>query len=350
MIKYKFAYNSQNQTIDVQTLSKENKTDKFRCLGCEHELVPVLGEKRVKHFRHKVITDINCSPETYLHKLAKIKFYETYQNCLTNNQPFNIKFLTFPVCNFYQNDFLISCHLDSEKKEFDLTKYFKKIYIECKEDSFIPDILLEAENQDKIFFEIVVTHSSSQEKIKSKYRIIEFVIKSEEDIKTIESCCLEQSEMIKFFNFKKIPRGNYCQGRCFQGIIPYDKEPLPYNIFVVYNNGKSAIIHQTLKEIESLLSRIRHFEYVVITEETDKGYLYRSKVVEIHQKGLQIKNCFLCRYHAFNQSWSREGTIFCKFLKESGNSNMATDCQYFRADSQVYSQYLEPPQEEDEFF
>ncbi len=116
MIKYKFAYNAQNQTIDVQTLSKENKTDKFRCLGCGHELVPVLGEKRVKHFRHKVITEINCSPETYLHKLAKIKFYKTYQNCLTKNQAFNIKFLTFLVCDFYQQDFLIYCHLDSEKK------------------------------------------------------------------------------------------------------------------------------------------------------------------------------------------------------------------------------------------
>jgi hypothetical protein len=89
-------------------------------------------------------------------------------------------------------------------------------------------------------------------------------------------------------------------------------------------------------------SQIVYFEYVVITENTDKGYLYRSKVIESYQKGLKIKNCFLCRYHAFNQSWSREGTIFCKFLKESGNSNMATDCQYFRADSQVFSRYLEP--------
>jgi competence CoiA-like predicted nuclease len=105
MIKYKFAYNSQNQTIDVQTLSKDNQTEKFRCLGCGHELVAVLGKKRAKHFRHKIITEINCSPETYLHKLAKTKFYEVYQNCLTNHEPFYIKFLTFLICIFYQNDF-----------------------------------------------------------------------------------------------------------------------------------------------------------------------------------------------------------------------------------------------------
>jgi hypothetical protein len=347
MIKYRFAYNSQNQTIDVNTLSKKNKTEDFRCVGCGHELVAVLGEKRVKHFRHKVITEINCSPETYLHKLAKIKFYEIYQNCLKNNEPFNIKFLTFPVCDFYHNDFLISCHLDSDKKVFDLTKYFKKIYMECKEGDFVPDILLEAENQEKMFFEVVVTHGSSQEKINSAYRVIEFIIKSEEDIKVIESCLLEQSETIKFINFKSIQKSNYCQGKCYQGIVPYDKRPLLYNIFIIYQNGKSTISRKSLEQIELLKFKVLHFEYVALTEDTDKGYIYRNQVVKSYQKGLNIKNCFLCRYHALNQSWSREGTIFCKFLKESGSSNMATDCQYFRADSEVFSQYLEPPQEED---
>ena len=75
IIKYRFAYNYQKELIDVQTLSKEHKlaTDNFKCLSCEHEMVAVLGEKRIKHFRHKVITEINCSPETYLHKIAKIK-------------------------------------------------------------------------------------------------------------------------------------------------------------------------------------------------------------------------------------------------------------------------------------
>jgi hypothetical protein len=347
MIKYKFAYNSLDQTIDVQTLSKENKTEKFRCLGCGHELVAVLGEKRVKHFRHKVSIEINCSPETYLHKLAKLRFYEVYQNCLANNEPFYIKLLTFPVCNFYKNDFLISCHLDSEKQEFDLSKYFKKISIECKEGAFVPDVLLEAENQEKMFFEVVVTHSSTQKKINSSYRIIEFIIKSEEEIKIIESHLLEQSETIRFINFKQIKRGNYCQGKCSKGIVPYEKTPLLYNIFIIYSNGKSAIVRQTLVEIELLQSKILHFEYVVLTENTDKGYLYRSKVVKSYQEGWEIKNCFLCRYHALNQSWTKEGTIFCKFLKKIGNSNMATNCQYFRADFQAFSQYLEPPQEED---
>lgn len=347
MIKYKFAYNSHNQTVDVQTLLRENKAEKFRCLGCGHEVVAVLGEKRVKHFRHKVIIEINCSPETYLHKLAKIRFYEIYQNCLKNNEPFTIKFLVSSVCNFYQNDFLTLCKLDSDKKEFDLLKYFKKIYMECQEGNFIPDILLEAENQEKIFFEVVVTHSSSQKKIKSGYRIIEFFIKSEDDIKIIESRLLEESETLKFINFKRIHKGNYCQGKCHEKIIPYDKRPLLYNIFIISNNGKSSIIKKTLEELELLKSRVLHFEYVALPEMADIGDIYRSKVIESYQKGLKIKNCFLCRYHALNQSLSREGIIFCKFLKESGNSNMATDCQYFRADSKVFSEYLEPPQKED---
>jgi len=347
MIKYKFAYDSRNQTIDIQTLSKESKRGEFRCLGCGRELVAVLGEKRVKHFRHKVI-EVDCSPETYLHKLAKTRFYETYQNCLAKNQPFNIEVKTNKVCNFYQEDFCRSCKIGVSYRNFDLTKYFKKIFMECREGAFIPDVLLEAENQDKIFVEIAVTHRSSQEKVKSGYRIIELTIKSEEDIKVIESCCLSwHTETIKFINFKKrLQVGNHCQGQCVRGIRPHAKCELNYELFVIYKSGKSVIFKGRLGTIELLQYKILYSEYLVITEDTYKPDLYRAKVIEAYQKRLNIRNCFLCRYHALNTSWTQEGTIFCKFLKKVGNSNMAVDCQYFRADSEVFSQYLDDSQEE----
>jgi len=67
--------------------------------------------------------------------------------------------------------------------------------------------------------------------------------------------------------------------------------------------------------------------------------LYKYKVVEAFQKGLKFKNCFLCRYNAQNQSQSNSGAVFCKFLKIAGNSDMANNCQYFRPDAQVFSQY-----------
>jgi hypothetical protein len=339
MIKYKFAYNSQEKIIDIQTLSKSSKQGNYICLGCGHEMVPVLGEKKVKHFRHKVIKEINCSPETYLHKLAKTKFYQTYQDCLENDKPFKIRLLTYPICNFYENDFLTTCQLSVKLKEFELTKFFKKIYLECKEGSFIPDVLLESDKQEKIFFEVAVTHFSSEAKVQSNYRIIEFSINSEDDIKKIESAILEESDEIKFLNFKNKPKGNWCNGKCSNGIVPNASERLIYNIFVVYQNGRSAFIKLPLDYLETLLPQILHFEYISLEQQEDVGSFYRNKVIETHSKKINIRNCFLCRYHAQNESWSKEGTIFCKFLKNTGNSNMASDCKYFRADPQSFYKY-----------
>jgi len=339
MIKYQYCLDSHQNTINIQNLSKQNREGIFTCLGCGHEMVPVLGEKRVKHFRHKVVKEINCSPETYLHKLAKNKFYEIYQDCLNNDKPFKIRILTYPICNFYKDDFLVTCQLSDKLEEFELTKFFKKIYLESKEDSFIPDVLLEANNQEKIFFEVVVTHTSSQEKINSKYRIIEFFISSEEEIKNIESCVLQESNKIHFMNFKRQPQGKWCNGKCLNEIIPYASDILLHNAFVIYKNGKSAFIRESLDHIESIQSKLLHFEHISLKEHSDIGSFYKYKIVEAFQKGLKFKNCFLCRYHAQNQSWNSSGAVFCKFLKKAGNSNMATDCQYFKPDAQVFSQY-----------
>ncbi|TYQ26861.1 hypothetical protein PseudUWO311_10745 [Pseudanabaena sp. UWO311] len=340
MIKYKFAYDSQQKIIDIQTLSKATKQSDFICLGCGNEMVPVLGEKKVKHFRHKVIREINCSPETYLHKLAKTKFYQTYQDCLDNNKPFKIRILKYPVCNFYEKDFLTTCLLKPNIQEFELTQFFKKIYLEHKVDSFIPDVLLESDNKEKIFFEVVVTHLPSEAKINSNYRIIQFIINSEENIKEIESCILEESHRIQFINFKKMnKKDDWCKGKCINGIVPYAEKELLHNAFIIDKNGRSRFIRKSIDYMELLHSKVLYFEYVRLTDCIEEGDFYKHKIVEAYRKDLKIKNCFLCRYHAEKIHENISQGVFCKFLKKSGDSNMAVDCQYLRPDPQVFSNY-----------
>ena len=228
---------------------------------------------------------------------------------------------------------------------FDLTDYFKQVFIESREKSFIPDILLQANNQEKIFFEVVVTHASSVDKVDSGYRIIECLITCEKDIEIIESCLLEESEAIQFINFKHDLEES-CRGECYKSydkIIPYDKRLASYWGFIIYKNGKSLLFKaKTLDEIDDYKKRqLLHFEYIS-HKQIDLwsfGELYRNKVVETYEKGLRIKNCFLCRYHAINRYSSEEGAIFCKFLKKCVKSNEAANCQYLRPDSKVFSQY-----------
>jgi hypothetical protein len=255
-IKYQFAYDSARNVVNINDLSKEckNKSDKFLCLSCDKELVTVLGEKRRKHFRHKAITEINCSPETYLHKLAKLKFYEVYQNCLEKKQPFIIRILMNQVCNFYEKDFLFCCDLESSAMvDFDLTQQFTKIRKEARLDSFIPDILLESfDEKRKLFFEIVVTHKSEENKINSGHEIIEFLISSEDDIKLIESCLLTESENINFFNFSRLHKDIFCNQECIKKIGPYAK----YKFYQIY---EECLRQQKPFYIEILMNKVCNF-------------------------------------------------------------------------------------------
>ena len=346
MVKYKFAYDSQQNIIDIETVTKENKSDIFLCLGCGREMTPVLSpaNKRAKHFRHKV--EIECSKETYLHNLIKTKVRETYQNCVNSGIPFNIKILTHPVCDFYENDFLATCKLEPEKQEFDLTKWFQNIYLERKENCFIPDILLESNTREKIFFEVLVTHASSQEKINSQYRIIEFTANlddHEESLQKIESCLLEESETIQFFNFNTTRKAQWCKGNCFKGIEPYAKETLYYNIFIVYVNGTSQLVEQTLEDLNLLLPKILYFEYIPLKKGISMTSIYRNKVVESYKNGLSIKNCFLCKHHSIRHLRDASGMVFCTLKYNIESPNIAINCAFFYPNPLVFSEYISHP-------
>jgi glutamine synthetase type III len=53
------------------------------------------------------------------------------------------------------------------------------------------------------------------------------------------------------------------------------------------------------------------------------------------KQNLNVRNCFVCRYHSENDSFqyfreTKSLPIFCKFLKKECNSNEAVNCQYFK--------------------
>lgn len=338
IIKYQYAIDSNDKTINVENLyaSAEIRKEVFRCLSCNNILIPVLGEKRRKHFRHKLDVQLNCSPETYLHKLAKLKFYEVYNNCLKHNEPFWIELEISQICNYYQADFLQSCNFHQGKQKFNLVEHFKNIELEQREGSFIPDLLLTSNKGEKIFVEVAVTHEVSSEKIKSEHRIIEINIVQESDIEVINNQYLLESENIKFINFKRNQIKNFCCGSCVEGIQPYANCPVVYNFFTIYPNGKSAIIQETLEWLQDKIESksLAYYEFVII-DNTDnrRNKVFLRKIVEAYFNNVSVKNCYLCRYHGSNfRNYYDDNPIFCKFLKKTCNSNEAAICQFYRAD------------------
>ncbi|MBD2291908.1 hypothetical protein H6G06_00055 [Anabaena sphaerica FACHB-251] len=138
---------------------------------------------------------------------------------MLENIPFWIEINFTIYCSFYEQELLVPCTFSKCKHKFDLTQYFKDIKLETKDGSFIPDLLLISEKEDKIFIEIAVTHKSTLEKMQSKQRILELNIRSELDINTIKKCVLKENKNIYFFNFKRQEKKNFCQGECIRGCL-----------------------------------------------------------------------------------------------------------------------------------
>ncbi|MDR2927858.1 MAG: competence protein CoiA [Cytophagaceae bacterium] len=337
MIKYQYAIDENKKLVNIDSLNEENRNkSKFFCIGCGNELIAKLGKIKIHHFAHK--KEVICSGETYLHLLGKQLFYDNYIDCLTNSTPFYIELYQKRTCNHYEKELGLECRLEEKITPFDLTKYFDNIELEAKEDSFIADILLtNKNNNDKMFVEIAVTHLSTEQKLNSNYRIIELKIEREDDFEPIKRKCLSiKDPNIKFKNFKtKDINTSRCNGNC----------QVDYNFLTLDKDGRCLLKQKNLKQIKHQLSADKEkiVDYVILMDyEHNYSGIFKTGVAEFAKKNLKIRNCFICRYHAENNSF--EDTvgvpIFCKFLKLKCNSNQAVTCEYFRLEKNYVNKLL----------
>lgn len=330
MIKYQYAKDENEKLINIGNLNALNrKNSKFYCIGCGNELIARLGKIKVHHFAHKKI--VICSGETYLHLLGKQLFFENYTNCLNEGKPFTIEIYQKRTCNHYEKELGFKCKLPRITTKFDLTQFFDKISIERREGSFIADIMLTSKKgKDKLFIEIAVTHLSTEQKLNSKYRIIELKIENEEDFEPIKRRYLNvKDSKVKFKNFKTNEiNASLCKGNC----------KINYNFFTLNKDGRCLLKQRNLKQIKNHLASEKD-KIVKYEISKDFGYnypeIFKKGLATFAQQNLKVKNCFVCRYHAENNSWqyyedTKGVPIFCKFLKIICNSNEAVICRYYK--------------------
>ena len=336
MIQYSYASDTKGRIVKITSLNRNKDLGTYYCVNCGTELIPRLGKIRRKHFAHK--EERECSYETYLHKLAKKIFYNSYLACLKNNKPYFLEYLVQQNCNHFRNEFNITCHLGQQKQNFDLASYFTEIELEKRDGNLIPDVrIYNPNNSESIYIEIAVTHESEENKIKSGNRILEFLIKEENDIQLVaqKRVPLHEEKIIRY-NFSQDGIETIdCEGNCIES----------KNVFQVFGSGKSILTNTKLKKLKRHLdNNVVNFFKIIHQEETkekEPAYTYVQNVVQAHEKKSVIKNCFLCRYHAKNKNFRTKSIkpIFCKFLKEAYSSNKAVGCEYYRPDEDVYCEY-----------
>lgn len=338
-INYRYAHDHQLKLVDVNSLSKEDKPFKqvFTCLACGRHLVPKLGSIRRKHFAHK--EEVFCSRETYLHKLGKLIFAAEYKMCLTLGLPFYLNFTRNVVCNSLEQKHGLQCIIDEVEDKFDLTTVFKDIFEEKREGDFVPDLLLSARNgQEKIFIEIAVTHLSTIKKLHSNYRIIELTVTEETDLDLLKGHNLADSDRLKLYNFKfKDDIRNRCGGSCTHK---------GFCLSAIFNDGKCVLRpNMTLSHAQNYINKVKSdLQFAEIQKnQPDVRKEYFRLIAQAYNKGLKVKNCFICKYYAINEyrdflmDDDGDKAIFCKFRKIKCTSNEAITCDYFR----VNQEYVE---------
>lgn len=214
-IKYQYAYyidKDEEKVISIADITEENrKLYNFRCISCGHELLPraIDSKHRRPHFYHKEI--INCSGETYLHKLSKHIIKEKFDSSPT----FFIEYNVTKKCNNdackYRN---LYCQEEYSPYKVDLKKYYDTCTEETAINGFVADLLLtnsEKTEIEPILIEICVSHPCDENKIKSGLRIIEIKIRNEQDIISLlhkdiikEDSFSYDNDNAKFISFKTL--------------------------------------------------------------------------------------------------------------------------------------------------
>lgn len=327
--------------VHIDTLTREavNKNEKYKCISCEKELIPKLGKINKHHFAHKEI--VTCSGETYLHLLGRKLFYEEYNYCIDSGKPFFIELRQKQECNANFDLLKEPCYLGSSLTKFDLTTYFpKRAMMQKRDGSFIPDVMLVNDKNQKIFIEIAVTHFSSEKKISSENKIIEMFIETEEDLEPIRQHTLSvENSQIEFINFNaKDLNGNHCGGMC----------PNKFDLFIVRPDGGAIMYQLTLEAIRTYLTshKEKYIHYCISKDVKKYPLKFKYYVAKSYADKIKISNCFICRYHEeTNNSYvalsDDNDPIFCKIAKSSNESNFAKDCQYYRPDEEYIHEHIE---------
>ncbi len=324
---YYHSYNSYNKLIHINNAKKGGE---YTCINCGGEMILKQGSKRAWHFAHKHLTS-SCNYETYLHKLAKEKFKEWFDSSeeIIIELPSEELCSKIDKCYWFKSDD-IGCCIKKSTSKFNLKTYYNQCNIEKSCGEYIADMLLTNNTKqiEPILLEIYVTHRCSENKLKSKFRIIEVQISSEEDIFSFMNGnkFSYEEDNVSLYNFKT-PKKSF-----EQGVKPLCK-------FILHHSHKAIVIQTDCKNYA-------YNEFIPKFSATfccsANGEVYREGLCLAKHKGYDVRNCFLCKYHKDNNYFydTSDNSIFCCLYKKLGfdktcKPSQAIDCKSFRFDKEI---------------
>lgn len=325
-VKYRYALNNNNELIEIHDANQAG--GEYYCPECGDQMICKCGTKKAWHFAH---VKAKCNYDNYLHTIAEQRILEWFNK--TNVIPLvlqtNVICEKYNECNFFREGI---CQRVINTEAFNLKQYYsfceKEKHYEKNGRKYIADILCNPVNgmNEPLFIEICVSHPCEQEKLNSGIRIIEFVIKSEDDIDIVINQEIRKSNRVRLYNFQ--PKETYSPANKFESLLQK---------FILFSSKKGWV--QTI-HCSQLLNRRGEIEIAIphidcVPDFIGEGGLFSIAFAVASQHNRALKHCCLCKYHVYDMM---DGFGVCKLYKKYGTNRDSSDndaqkCQYFRIDT-----------------
>lgn len=347
-IKCRYAFDENDNLVNIDDVIKEERhLHTYRCVACGEPLLPKIGMVRVPHFSHD--KDHTCDGETYLHELAKHRLKERFDD---KTKPFYISYEAEIICKNiddckWKNE---NCDRPCQYHSVDLKLYYDTAKleqgIEYKGKKYRADVgltnvgLTNSKSKDVsnyILLEICVSHECEQEKIDSGLRIIEFRIKSENDIDDLVTQSefhaspqweKEKRKKICFYNFERKIKSPLISH--ISRFIMSEKKPNGYICYVPCIASNYKVDSKSLLELNAINS---------------KGYdsfdMWDGQRWMWNNKGFRL--CGICQNY-YKDYYENKSVGKCRLSSQVGtpaypNMRQAEFCKYGRIREDRYSHH-----------
>jgi hypothetical protein len=286
-VLYEYAVSASGSLVHISDVpDNREERGKYSCLGCDSAVIARRGKLKRPHYAHK--PNDSCRPETYLHRLGKRVFIETYTRCLTNGEAYLLTLESLETC-LHRRPSHAPCTF-RKTVSFDLTQFFPIVELERQHAGFQADVLLSNRtNGEAILVEIAVTHRCEPRKLKSALRIIEFPVTTINDIEHLRAQGVRGDGFAELYNFNPRARSRDCEGACTKSAAEY---------LVVDHRGACDVAvfsdAERRKEETSGAAHVRHFERLASVGNLDGRF--PAAIRQASAAGVRVVDCNVCQF------------------------------------------------------
>jgi hypothetical protein len=346
-IQYLHALDHTKTLVSIHDPAVQDRTLKeFYCLTCDAKMSVRLGKIMSHHFYH--LGKIECSKETYLHKLAKTKLFERLTKALEEKNNYGFSLNVALGCKKSNDKFPCPIGTTGELHyEAAFSDHFVQVELEIEHGGVRPDLIVKSDSK-LIFIEVQVTHKSSAEKIALGYPIIECLITEEQDIENLLINGFNQRNS-KFYNFKKMYKeeGCYLKSTHSQS-IKLNIHSGYYDRMIFVEVANSFYSFYCKYSFENFEKPNNWYCLALLYSSRDFFQLNAGDCCQIIDnlttllKRTKGRSCFACKFSHIDGTakWGAKSLNnwggFCKKKNKRFKQNFSLDCAYFQYREKKY--------------